>query len=580
MAEMEGLIEAPPAGVRHAARQCRLRRACVGWGAMSAFVELLGPSLVATGTSKVKRFDTQRTSEALAGKHVGLLFAASGCAQRWALPRSLEAAVACLTPPSLRTRRSDESRAFCRQLAESSRAVQAQGSAFQVVLVSSDRNVDAFARMLADTPGWLALPYTDALRAKEAQLAKRFGVQAVPALVMLSPGGEVINKAAQERVGSPERFPWPPPSVEEALGEVFLNVHGDRVRLRGSLSGGSFVALFFGAAGNAATRAFAPFLAEAAARARAEGAGLEVIYVPSGLHGDEGPDGAKRLAPGAPWLTFPADEQPQRRCAALRALFSVDASQLPVLALLDCSLATVNADAVRAVSAYAPFPWRPRLVWDADDKASWEGDPGRPATATLVLLAERAAASWDACDAALQTVAEETQAQAKALALQGVPPRAVHFLVARETHGLGRAIRRLARLPEAGANPVAVVLDLSDGGAFYTLQDADVTRPDVLRTFLAAHAAGALPKQHAGPVPTITVAAALSNPSAAELLGNASDVGPVEACVQCILCPITCPLLCAFRCCMGCCLLTFLGTAVGVAGMSSGQSTYGGRYGE
>ena len=47
---------------------------------MGAFAELLGPSLVASSDSKIKRFETRKTDEALADKHVGLLFAADWCA--------------------------------------------------------------------------------------------------------------------------------------------------------------------------------------------------------------------------------------------------------------------------------------------------------------------------------------------------------------------------------------------------------------------------------------------------------------------------------------------------------------------
>jgi hypothetical protein len=49
---------------------------------MAALVELLGPSLVATGDGKIKRFTTLATQEALAGKTaIGLVFAADWCAR-------------------------------------------------------------------------------------------------------------------------------------------------------------------------------------------------------------------------------------------------------------------------------------------------------------------------------------------------------------------------------------------------------------------------------------------------------------------------------------------------------------------
>ena len=133
--------------------------------------------------------------------------------------------------------------------------------------------------------------------------------------------------------------------------------------------------------------------------------------------------------------------------------------------------------------------------------------------------------------------------------------RRKYFMCAKETHGLGRAVRRLAKLPEAGSAPLAVILELQDRGAFYVLPASqNAADPSVLRRFLADHAQGALQRCGGNAVQTITVAAALSNPSVVDLFGGVDDVSPLEQCVQCILCPITCPLLCCFRCCMGCCL--------------------------
>ena len=195
----------------------------------------------------------------------------------------------------------------------------------------------------------------------------------LPTLVMLAPDASLINRAAKDRISSPERFPWLPPTVEEALGDLFLNQYGDRVRLRSSLLGGSHVALFFASPSLGACKVFAPALAEAMARARADGAGLEIVYIPSGPGDDTDPGSAREavsrlVGPAVPWLTIPADANPHQRVAQLKTLFNVGqprGSAPPVLVLLDSSLAVVNPDAVRSVSAGEPFPWRPRLVWDA-----------------------------------------------------------------------------------------------------------------------------------------------------------------------------------------------------------------------
>jgi hypothetical protein len=177
-----------------------------GCTAMGPFSALLGPSLVASSASdgKIKRFDTHRTDDALAGKHVGLFFGAS-----WRVRARARTCVLCCPGARARrgtarhvalawracggaddggaARRSEEARAFATQLADAWRAVAAaagKGTApFTVVLVSSDRSVDAFAAFLAASPpSWRALPYTDALKAKAAALATQFMARAAAPL--------------------------------------------------------------------------------------------------------------------------------------------------------------------------------------------------------------------------------------------------------------------------------------------------------------------------------------------------------------------------------------------------------------
>lgn len=89
---------------------------------MSSFTDLLGPSLVQKASSKVRRFDTLQTADVVKGNVVGLLFAAE-----W----------------------SEESARFCERLAQTHREVTEAGGSFTLVLVSSDRDVDAFVRTLA-----------------------------------------------------------------------------------------------------------------------------------------------------------------------------------------------------------------------------------------------------------------------------------------------------------------------------------------------------------------------------------------------------------------------------------------------
>lgn len=116
----------------------------------------------------------------------------------------------------------------------------------------------------------------------------------------------LCRAAAKGRIGDASAFPWPPPSLREALGPSFLNEHGDRVSLSNLTSGvGRYVGLFFGAASGGAGRSFARRLAASYAAVLREGGGLEVVYVP-GDGSEAEADAARREAP---WLSLPYAER-------------------------------------------------------------------------------------------------------------------------------------------------------------------------------------------------------------------------------------------------------------------------------
>jgi len=519
-----------------------------------SFEALLGPSLVRLSSSRVKRFDTSRTNEVLGTGHVGLLFAAD-----W----------------------SEESRAFVASLAGVHRALEAAGTHLDLVLVSSDRSVDAFAKTLATGPATLlALPYAQSLKDRESSLARQFGVDGPPALVVLDKDARLINRDALDAVQSPDalaRFPWPPPSLGELLSDLTDDL-GSRCTLRGG-----HVCLLFATPSSAACRAFAPLLADAARRSRTEGAVLELLFVPGSDSSSENSAQALRSllrdsgAEASPWLSLPDGEAGARRARALRAHFSVDPRALPRLVVLDGSLQLLNPDAVRRLANGGRFPWAPTLVCEADSKSTWDADPGAENTATLVLLAERAGGCWASAEAVLGRLAREAAAKEASADGSNAKPQRFVFMLAREQHGLGLAVRKLARLPPAGPAPAAVLLDLSDNGSVYVLQAAGsgstVDEP-ALRSFLAAFRGKALTRTAASAVHLWPVAAALHNPSLTEMLGG-EDIHPAVACVQCLLCPITCPIVTLFQCCAGCCLLAFVGGALGASAIAGGGARRG-----
>merc|ERR1712087_760996 len=104
------------------------------------------------------------TADALAGKTVGIYFSAHWC------------------PPC---------RGFTPQLVESYNTMTAAGKAFEIVLVSSDRDESAFSEYFGEMP-WLAVPYSN--REVAGALDKKYKIQGIPAVVILDAEGQLITK--------------------------------------------------------------------------------------------------------------------------------------------------------------------------------------------------------------------------------------------------------------------------------------------------------------------------------------------------------------------------------------------------
>uniref|UniRef100_A0A7S0UU34 Thioredoxin domain-containing protein n=1 Tax=Polytomella parva TaxID=51329 RepID=A0A7S0UU34_9CHLO len=144
----------------------------------SAMREILGDDFV----MKNSRGSTEKGSQFhLAGKHVAIYFSAHWC------------------PPC---------RQFTPMLRRTYQRMKEDGKAFEVIFVSSDKDERQFNEYYSEMP-WMAIPFDDTSRRQS--LARRFNVSGIPALVLLSPTGEVLNTNARADVASDphgDRFPW------------------------------------------------------------------------------------------------------------------------------------------------------------------------------------------------------------------------------------------------------------------------------------------------------------------------------------------------------------------------------------
>ena len=137
-----------------------------------------------------------KTVDALAGKTVGVYFSAHWC------------------PPC---------RQFTPMLAGVYDTLKREGREFEVVFASSDRTDADFAEYHKSMP-WLAVPFAN--RDAKAKLSSKFKVQGIPTLVILDENGALVTKDGRRAVAQPEKFPWTPPTLTEALGETFVDKSG------------------------------------------------------------------------------------------------------------------------------------------------------------------------------------------------------------------------------------------------------------------------------------------------------------------------------------------------------------------
>jgi len=126
------------------------------------------------GTTFVNAAGETRGADAVTGKSaVGLYFSAQWC------------------PPC---------RQFTPLLVKAAEELKAQGKAFEVVFVSSDRSADDMLTYMREYEmPWLAIPHGDA---RIGALASRYGIRGIPALIVVDGDGKTITTNGRQAIAS------------------------------------------------------------------------------------------------------------------------------------------------------------------------------------------------------------------------------------------------------------------------------------------------------------------------------------------------------------------------------------------
>eukprot|EP00408_Alexandrium_pacificum_P034252 CAMPEP_0171270312 /NCGR_PEP_ID=MMETSP0790-20130122/60643_1 /TAXON_ID=2925 /ORGANISM="Alexandrium catenella, Strain OF101" /LENGTH=428 /DNA_ID=CAMNT_0011739143 /DNA_START=78 /DNA_END=1364 /DNA_ORIENTATION=- len=351
------------------------------------------------------------------------------------------------------------------------------GKGFETVFVSSDKSSEQFDEYYGEMP-WLALPF--AKSDVKAALSKKYKVQGIPSLVILSPDGKVITKDGRSKImenfDDCKGFPWVPKSLQELLGDAFVKQDGSTVGKEAIV--GKTLGLYFSAHWCPPCRGFTPKLKEFYAAYKAKEPNFEIIFVSSDKSESEAMDYFKN--DHGDYLCLPYSKRDEK--AEISSMFGVEG--IPSFVVLGPDGKTLNASGRGKVMAGA----------DAVVSQGWEapavGDmaEGPEAGGTDINECPTIVVMCEGVDTAVQQAIFDAMAPlAKKYIEEGKKsdedPKYI-FLIAKgggpmdqlkglTTKAAGDDIKKME------GKPVMLLFDIPDQGGFYLAPEQELTTANI-----------------------------------------------------------------------------------------------------
>jgi len=354
----------------------------------------------------------------------------------------------------------------------------------EIIFVSSDQTEGQFRSYYKEMP-WLAVPYSR--RDVQKKLNKKFKVQGIPSLVILDKSGEVITIDGRTKVSSDptgQAFPWKPKPFIEVIGNSFRK--GDALVGKDAIAGKT-LGIYFSAHWCPPCRGFTPTLAKHYKAYKERGLPFEIVF--STGDRDEASFESyykEMVAEGGDWLAIPWASSAQR--GDLDSLFEV--SGIPCLVIVDENGKVINKNARSAVASDPTgesFPWAPPAVGNL---ASPDGID--EAASVCIFMEGVAPQQQKNLVSEMEKVVKKYIQDAAAV---GKEP-AYRFYSATSNSGAVPEIRRLCGLPkDAQEQPVMLLLDLDDDGAFYTPIKQDDVSIASIESFISDYEGKMLTRQ-------------------------------------------------------------------------------------
>ncbi|GBG30268.1 Nucleoredoxin [Hondaea fermentalgiana] len=346
-----------------------------------------------------------------------------------------------------------------------------EGKELEIVFLSADKDEDDFNACFKKMP-WLAIPFSD--NERKQTLMRKLKLQYIPTLAMVDgETGEIYNTSAREAVSSDEEgenYPWLPPSLEDCLGDRFIDAEGNEKTLADLKD--KYVTLYFSAHWCPPCRHFTPKFIELYKKLKAEGKPWEVIFVSS----DRDAEAFKGYFSEMPWLALPYEDRASKEM--LSSHFGIEG--IPSAIMLDKDLSVLNKGLRGYVDADPEgkdFPWKPKPVLTLTQGA---GDINE--LPSMVVLMEQESEGTQAQFETIFTQVAETHATM----VKEEKKDPMQFLVAPPGDMLADRVRKLCGLDSSKdevrtlcngdmcmklhASTAVILLDIPDNGGYYELE--------------------------------------------------------------------------------------------------------------
>jgi len=262
-------------------------------------------------------------------------------------------------------------RGFTPELCKRYTDLKAAGKDFEMIFVSSDRDVSAYDEYHKEMT-FLAMPY--ALRDEKETLSKKFKVNGIPTLVFYDlKEDKVITTDGREVISEDsfiEDFPYKPvPFSMAMLGETIRSPGGATMPSSEALDK-DVVGLYFSAHWCPPCRGFTPTLSEKYTALIGAKKSFELVFVSS----DKNDEAFNEYADS---MTFPALPYADRKAKdQLSKIFKVQG--IPSLVFVDTKTGKViNGEARGAISSdtfIEDFPYHPKAMYDLSESTTGIND--------------------------------------------------------------------------------------------------------------------------------------------------------------------------------------------------------------